>query len=314
MREKLLSYLNSVFDKDPYKILVLRISHVSGARWRIADRTLYAGNAVNDEVYDIDLREFTILELANRLGYLGYDVIYLNQSYRNLPADILIEGEGIETSHNGDHLYTFSSTLWKILNPIGLMLQETKENAIDKGIKMAYFHSATAFWLEKWASWFGGIRKEGESDADFLTRTIAEVVRIRNTPNALKNAVKALTGIDVFIHELWRDAYSAANPSAADGTWCRFEAIVYHEITEEERAGIIRVIERNRPIGVLFEGINRALQFMLRAQIDYDPYLSSRTEPVDWHVDHDWKDDEGGYYYGWSDTSIFGFRILTSLS
>lgn len=314
MRTKLLSYLHSVFDKDPYRVLVLRISHFSIAQWSISDRTLHLGTLANPGQHTFDLRQYTLGGLAEQVRYAGFGVPYLHPSYSSRPADILLDGEGVETSHNGDHLYTFSSTLWAILNTVGLTLVQTRENAVLKGIKMAYFHSATKFWLDQWTSWFGSARKDGESDADCLARTVAETARIRNTPNALKNAVKALTGINVFIHELWRDYYDADNPSRAEGTWCRFEAIIYHDITEEEWAKVIEVIERNRPVGVLFEGIVRALQYLYRQDIDYEVFLEQHQELVDWNINHDWTKDSDGGFYQWDDVTTVGLNISMAMS
>ena len=319
MRQKLLGHLNSVFDKDPDAVPVIRLSHAGTALWKVEGRELTVSTRLFGSQSTFDLSSMTISELAENLGYAGFTATVANNAYLWRPADIIIEGSGDEgNGYNGNVLYAFRSDLWTILNTIGKTLEETHRNACVEGVNMAYFDRSSGYWLDVWGSFFGILRNEGQDDEGYLKAIIEEVMRPRNNHYAMRNAVEKITGRKVFIHEFWKDRYSIGGtqplPENDDEVYCRFEVLCDDVLTELEKREVLSVIEATRPVGVLCEGFAKAVYNLHNDDIDFEPVFRYEIDDATWRINHEWKTGLDGNDARWDEQVYTGFNISMGLS
>lgn len=318
MREKLLGYLHSVFDKDPEAVPVIRISASGNAQWEVKDRTLTVKNSFLGNSSEFDLTGYTLRELVQEIRYAGFSVTVIKDGFLDRPSDILLEGFGDEgNGYNGDTLYAFTSPLWSILNTVGLTLEETHQNACIEGVNQAYFDRARDYWLDVWGMFFGINRLDGQDDESYLAAIIEEVLRLRNNHYAMKNAVEKITGIKVFIHELWKDRYSVggSNPLPADDdeVYCRFDIITEETLTADQEQAVLEVIEATRPVGVLCQGFSKLIYKILSTDIDFEPVFDYQLEDATWRVPHEWQKGMDGNDARWDEQIYSGFSISMAL-
>jgi hypothetical protein len=187
LTQKLLRYLNSVFDKDARSFVAFFLRHESGAfRWRVAERVLYGYNGAT-ELFAIPLEGYTIGSLLNYLASLPGVTVATQSSLEQLglSACALMDGEGQQVLSNGDHVEAFTSVLWSHFESLAVELKEAKRQVVE-ALKQMSVRGAEAEWLDEWGSYFGIPRKDGEVDAVYGPRIIVEVLRPRGNNKAIE--------------------------------------------------------------------------------------------------------------------------------
>ena len=260
MRERLIGNLYRAFDQDPAAGLALRLQAPGGLAWRVANRTLTLEHEAGGLIGEVDLAGKTIAEVADLMPGLGVTVGYESVEFGARAADSLLAGDGRESASNGDHLYLYDTLLWALCDAYASELETADAMGIVEGLKQAYLHTAAGGWLDYWGSYFGVWRETSENDADYLDRIIVEVIRPRNNAVAIESAIRDIVGVEVYLREPWKEIFTL-NYSALSGahhfqdgnfyTWNVFQPIVTERVAPEVLALILRVIERNRPVGCL---------------------------------------------------------------
>jgi hypothetical protein len=301
MLERLVSHLYSAFDTNPRERLALRIRHDSGAFWRIENGRITIGteDLPDEPVLDMAIDGATIGDVASAAADAGFTIAYQDAELLSRAAAALRTGSGTQSESNGDHLYIYyDSLLWSLMDAFANGLEVAERDGIIAGLQQAYLHTAEGEWLDLWGSYFGIRREDGEDDAAYLHRTVAEVLRPRSNALAMEQTIKDLTGVDVYLREPWREIFmlDASTLSGAhrmqDGsfyTWTVFQPQVRQQISLAVRARILAIIERNRPAGVLSV---HAFEQPMDEYIDlpWPPTLTnSRTVWRRVHADRRWR-------------------------
>lgn len=317
MRKKLLSNVHRVFDKDPGAVLALRIRHPAILVWKVENRILMLSTKEGVNLGNVPLENLRLSDLARKIQGFGCTIEYINISLQDRVADALIDGSGSEDSRNGDHLYCYDSLLWAFLDAFAWALEETERNGIVEALKQAHLDSASDFWLDFWGELFDVYRIDNdETDESFLLRIIAETFRIRCNPTAIRMTIKELTGIDVYIHEMWQEIFTldysllSGDHAFYDGvyyTWGVIEPIVYQPLTEEQRQQISQIIERNRMAGCISTPLVETAPFVMQRDIDYESIFHQEYKPITWISGRKWTGK-------WTDRILTGMSISMSLS
>ena len=258
MLTPLLNNLPGFFDRDPQADLALRVRHPAGLRWQIAcaDTLTLSPNGLPETV--IDLRAYTLAELATHLLTLGFEVPYRNPDLADRQASILLPGSGDQDKSNGDHLYGFRSILWAHLKALDWELG-TADLALSAMLRQLILPQAQETWADYWGYHFGMPRLPGETDADYTQRIIDEFYRARNNPLAMKKNVKRYTGADVDLFEPWTRMWtlSQSTLSGGDDHLPSGDFYAYHWLQPVARqlgidwSTVLPVLHADRPAGTL---------------------------------------------------------------
>lgn len=196
LTKKLLGFLHRVFNKDPVPFLALRLRYGGGLTWMIADARLTTvpvggiGAALS-----VDLRQYTLGQLVNHLAAQpGYTVEYADTSELSLlSAAVLIDGAGDIALSNGDHLYGYTSVLLAYAEAHSVELEEASTQ-ITEMLDQMVIATADGEWLDELGSYYAVPRLQGEVDASYSVRMIAEVLRPRANNVAMEAAIRGFTG------------------------------------------------------------------------------------------------------------------------
>lgn len=194
--QRLLSYLNRVFDKDPHEFLALRLQYAGAMTWTVKDATLTTKVTTGPGLsLTVDLTQYTIAQLATFLAAQpGYSVVYLDASTNaQLGARVLIDGTASITDSNGDHITGYSSVLFALLESIGSELRNARLQLTEMLNQMST-RTASDVWLDELGGYYGIPRLASEPDAAYGPRIIAEVLRPRTNNVAIEQAIKTFTG------------------------------------------------------------------------------------------------------------------------
>lgn len=291
MRDRLLSSLHSVFDKEPAPAVAMRLQHPLGLAWKVEKRKLTLSTEAGALLGVLPLAGISIGLLAQQIGALGAVVADLNPSLTSRLADALLDGSGRQSESNGDRLMVYDSLLWAILDTLASELEAAQSNAIIEGLKQAYLHTAEDEWLDYWAGHFGMARSVGEDDEHFLLRILVDLLRPRNNPYDIRNQIKEQTGIDIVIREMWDEIFMLNGSTLSGGdcihdgnfyTWGVIQPIVYEAITAEQREKITEIVERNRTAGVYAAKLSEEAPFVIRRDIDFSNLFDQQQVPATW--------------------------------
>lgn len=224
LTQKLLSFLNRVFDKDPGRFLALRLRYDGGMTWQVSEGVLttnVTGGSGQD--LSIDLSEYRIADLIVHLAAQpGYDIAYGDQTELSLlSARVLLDGAGDIDLSNGDHLYGYTSLLWSYLEAQATELQRAADQ-IPEALKQMSTKTAEGEWLDELGSYYKVPRIQGEGDASYGPRIIAEVLRPRGNNVAMQAAIKIFTGQDALVTDvtLFGPTFPLYDGAILhDGTW-----------------------------------------------------------------------------------------------
>ena len=196
LTQKILGYLHKVFDKDPHKFLAIRLQYQGGMTWQVADgiltTTVTGGQGQN---LTIDLSQYTVAQLvAYLLTQRGYFVLYADTTaLSSLKATVLMDGSNDQALSNGDHLYGYTNVLWSYAESQANELEQAQVQ-IGEMLKQMSTTTASGEWLDLLGGYYGIPRLQGEIDAKYGPRIIAEVLRPRGNNVAIELAIQAYTG------------------------------------------------------------------------------------------------------------------------
>lgn len=204
LTQKLLGYLNRVFDKGPDRVLVLRFRYDGTAMsWRISDgllTTTVAGGTGGP--LSIRLETISVASLAALIAAQpGYTVEFTDTTaIPGLMATVLIDGSGNQDQSNGDHLYAYTSVLWAYLEAQASELRLLRL-AIDEALAQMAANTASGEWVDEHGSFYVVPRANDESDAAYAARIVAEVGQARGTNVAISDGVRRASGADGVVVE-----------------------------------------------------------------------------------------------------------------
>jgi len=193
--DKLLGYLNRVFNKGPEEFVALRFTYDGVMTWSITGHTL--ATAVSSGVgagFSVDLNDHTLASLAADIaGRTGYTVTAIDTERADLSARVLMEGNGGTATAGGDILLGFTSLLWAYMDAVGEQLTVLRGH-VETMPQQAVITSASGYWLDEIGSYYKITRAPDESDAQYGPRIVAETLRPRSNNLAIEGAVEAYTG------------------------------------------------------------------------------------------------------------------------
>jgi hypothetical protein len=195
LTQKLLGFLNRVFNKDPDPFLALRLRHTSGhMTWRVKDAVLTT-LVPGETGLLVNLLDYTISELVDHLAAQpGYVVEYADTSdLALLSARALIDAAGDIEMSNGDHLMGYRSPLWAYLEAAASELTAAAEQ-IKQMLRQMSTKTASGEWLDEIGGYYGVPRLSNEADSAYGPRIITETLRPRGNNVAIANAIKEFTG------------------------------------------------------------------------------------------------------------------------
>lgn len=231
LTEKLLAQLNRVFDRGPESVLALRIRYDgTSMRWRVADgRLTTTVSGGTGGPLSIDLRSCSVAELASLVASQpGYSVPFVDTTaIPGLRATVLIDGEGDQSTSNGDHLRAYTSLLWAYMEAQAVELDAARLAIAEAMLQMAA-STASEGWVDEHGYFYSVERRNGEADAAYAARMIAEVGQARGTRTALIDGVRRSTGASL-VEVTDHDAITVAT----DGTksYGLFDVTVYIDAT-----------------------------------------------------------------------------------
>lgn len=253
--ERLIAYPHrAVFDKDPQDSLYFRLTHTSGlATWKIAERVMTASNGTTTFTYALDV--ITVKTLMDQLVIDGFTLLDSGSAVPGYSAMVLIEGSGKQVESNGDHVRGFSSVLWAIFTGQSIELSVAAA-AVLQALRQMIIGQAEGEWLDYWGGLLGVSRRSSEGDTTYAPWIVKEALRNRCNAHAIELAIRDETGWDVRIYEPWHDMFMLDDTVLSGGaafydgdTIGRnlIQPIIYYPVDE---AIVLRIIERNRPVGV----------------------------------------------------------------
>jgi hypothetical protein len=196
LTQKLLGLLHRVFDPDPEQFLALRIQYDGGLTWDVTDGVLttkVVGGPGSD--LTVDLLSLTLRQLISFIAAQpGYSIPgAASGNVLSLSARVLIDSSGDIALSNGDHLYAYTSLTWAFLEPAAVELKAAKAQ-IPQAIRQMSILTAEDAWIDELGEFYGVKRQQGENDASYGPRIIAEVVRPRANNVAMEAAISYYTG------------------------------------------------------------------------------------------------------------------------
>jgi len=197
--EKLLGYLNRVFDKGPDAALALRLRYDGSAMsWTVADGVLTTTvTGGTGAALRVDLAGFTVGTLSVFLAAQpGYTVPFVDTGeLLGLSALALIDATGDQAQSNGDHLTAFRSVLWSYMTGQATELTSSRA-AIGEALLQIAATTASDTWVDEHGGYYGIPRRNGEADAPYAARMVAEITSARGNGVAIAEAIRlATTGI-----------------------------------------------------------------------------------------------------------------------
>jgi hypothetical protein len=212
LTDKLIGLLNSVFDKNPYPFLALRIQYNGDMSWTVADGMLTTSvTGGTGAALSVDLSQYTIGELASYI-YLqpGYSIAYADtSSFSLLSALVLIDASNDISLSNGDHLYGYTNLLYSYVDANSNELEQAGEQ-IGEMLNQMSTTTAADDWLDYLGTYYNVRRQQGELDTSYGPRIIAEVLRPRSNNVAIELAITAYTGQTTTVTDVIE--YGAAFP------------------------------------------------------------------------------------------------------
>lgn len=253
LTQKLIGYLNRVFDKDPQKVLALRLRYSGPSMtWQVANGVLTTSVAGGPGVgLRVDLAEHTIASLCSYLAQQpGYSVAYQDTStFSGRSALVLLDGAGDQDQSNGDHFYGYTSVLWSYMSAVANELALIRA-AINEALLQMAANTASGEWVDEHGSYYNVPRKPSETDSAYASRIVTEVIKARGNNVAIGGAIRETLGADsVDVEDV------GTTQTAADGTksYGLFDVTVQADVNTPIKLGegdvAIQIIEIMRDAG-----------------------------------------------------------------
>lgn len=255
MLAQLLRNLPGFFNRNPQAEPVLRVRHAAGLYWTINDADTLTLTVPEQPDLRLDLRWFTVAELADHLRDSGFVVPWQNPDFAERRASVLLPGTGDQDRSNGDHLYGFRSILWAHLKAIAAELTDA-DAALAALLRQLILPEARERWADFWGTYFGLARRSGELDATYTQRILAEFYRARNNPVAMRRNVERDVGADITLFEPWRRMMTLSRDPLSGTAHLPGRYYQYHILhpfvrSAPDWAAVRAVLNADRPAGTL---------------------------------------------------------------
>jgi hypothetical protein len=258
MRQRLMDRLHRVFNKEPNNIPVVSLSY-SGAFCTITTTSdsIYVKSAEGNTLSYID-QGTTLSDLVDKLNTLSiFTANLVSAEYAEWLAIGLFE-DTIQVGSEPIHLQYPQSHLWQENKTVGISLEEQSAR-ISAAADQMYFHSSDSSWLDTWAkAYFGIERYSGETDTDYRTRAIKEIMRPTQNNVALENIIFDTLGIAAKILDAIPYASELPPPYTLADANNRFllDMAISSELTETEAQELVErvkaVVRRHKAAGTDF--------------------------------------------------------------
>ena len=277
--KNLISRLHSVYNKDEKSSLALRINRTGGVSWSITGYELTLTST--GKITHWSLPNYSLTQLATALRADGYTVPFIDPTLQHLNASILLEGSGVSSTTNGDHLNAYTSLTYAIFDAMGPGFELAK-TSITTALRQMILPQSSAEWADLFGEIFFVPRLPNEVDATYTQRIIEEVKRERSNPVSIIKNVERTTGYHIEMREPWMEIQKLSDsPMDGDfhlqggGTW------QYHIAQPLTRAGIdwdvvMPQVHQDRPAGTLL--IDPATHYPPRQITATDHSLTSWRE------------------------------------
>lgn len=245
---------SAVFDKTPEETLLFRLRHPNGVKWTVADEVMTVNAVTVVNTYNLSL--LTVGELASRLTADGYEVTELVASTAKLTALVILEGEGDQGVSNGDRVLGYTSLMWVLMASYAGVLREVSRQVVQ-ALRQMIITQAEGEWLDLWGKLYGIQRRQGEGDTAYQPRIPKEAFRLRESPIAIEEAVKDITGKTIRIEEPWEDVFRLDTSVLSgpdrfpDGERIGYFFIQPTSAKPIDWTDVLPVIERNRAAGIV---------------------------------------------------------------
>ena len=253
LTQRLISYLNRVFDRGPGEVLALRLRYDGdGMTWRVADGVLTTsviggtGSALS-----VNLAGYTVADLCVFLAAQpGYSVEYQDMStFTGRSALVLLDGSGDQGTSNGDHLYGFTSVLWAYMDAVASELTLLKAS-ISEAILQMSAKTASDEWVDEHGTFYKVARGINESDSVYAARIVSEVVKARGNNVAISQAIKTAAMADVVFVADYGTITEATDGTESYGLFdVTVESSIETPMAASEDALVRQVIEAMRDAG-----------------------------------------------------------------
>jgi len=196
LTQKLLGYLGRVFDAGPEQVLLMRMRYDGAMSWRVDEgvlTTTVAGGSGSS--LSVTLSAYSLSGLIDFIAAQpGYSVPYSDLTgISSLSGTVLIDGGADQDDSNGDHLHAYTSSLWAYLESQAGEIKLLR-TAVDEALLQMSAQTAGGEWVDEHGSYYAVQRVNGESDAAYAARIVAEVGRARGTNVAIGSAIRQATG------------------------------------------------------------------------------------------------------------------------
>lgn len=203
MLERLLGHLHrAVFDTSADEVVAFRLDGPAGSYWDAKDEkfdVFIPGQAP----VNLDLNQYTIYQLADKLTAIGMTVTDVNPDTRLFSGITMLELSGKAGKPNPITLY--QDILHAIFGAYSREMSAAKD-AVVEGINQLTIPTASNGFLDTWGKTFG-IPRAGMTDDEYKKEIPAEVFRIRVNGIAIENTVREKTGYNITLEEPWRDVF-----------------------------------------------------------------------------------------------------------
>jgi len=276
LTQKLIGYLNRVFDKGPGEVLALRLRYDGSAMtWRVADgmltTTVVGGTGV---ALSVNLASYTVAELGVFLAAQpGYSVPYQDLStFTGRSALVLLDGSGDQDKSNGDHLIGFTSVLWAYMDSIASELTLLRAS-IAEAIQQMSASTASDEWVDEHGTFYKVTRNLNEVDSVYAARIVAEVIKARGNNVAIAEAIKTAVLADSARVVDYDTITTATDTTESYGLFdVTVESSVDVPMAANEDALVRQIIEAMRDAGTFL----RTLKYIRKMRLN--TYMGAYTK------------------------------------
>jgi hypothetical protein len=224
---RLLSRLNSVFNKDPGSLPAFQIKSPINGTLVISDLTVTVyGQSASVPVFSFtlndptdDAKTISVLSLYNYINtnYPSYVCSNINAAASGLGSVAIVDGTYNLYSGQLTTINYATSILWSIFKPLTLVLDQARSD-VASAIQQLAFSTSSAPFLDYWGSIFGIARFVNEPDLEYSTRLLWQTIKPRLNNIAIESIVTNATGINTNVIDLFNMTLVADGfPDAVQG-------------------------------------------------------------------------------------------------
>lgn len=253
-RDRFLSRLHLVFNKEPQLAVVLSVSSADTFEWRVENEQLTLINVTSGEL-SVSLADHTLGSLQQWIDALPeYDAVLNDTSVSGLLATVLIPSSGTQQFMPA-RISRFQSILWAIASALSKTFCQAGASVVQ-AVMQIYFDSAADDWLDRHGSFYGVTRDPGEDDAVYRARVIETVLTPKANNRVIARAMANLFQLrssEIAVPDAPIETYSTIPPSGHQQHYGQFDvdlspppqirvsAEVFNRVVETQKAAGTRL-------------------------------------------------------------------------